>query len=200
MGAGVVLDIPLIPGESITTQGIRVTQGVAKISLGADQTKLSWESFLEPADQILLAHKLTKSWTEIWKVDVSPIFHLTYEGIPVILHKTGTRRYPKWHPWPGERVSLKISRPAGIKGQTLTIEKSHFELHPGRKTTAARMVLSIKSNQGGQHTITLPPTAKLQEVTIMGKIVPVRQEGQRVRFRSPQGNRAYPLNGSNQRE
>ncbi len=179
-GSGIVLDIPLLPGESVTTEGVRVLEGTAKINLRSDQTHLNWESFLEPADQILLEHKETNGWTEIWKVDVSPIFHLEYEGIPVILHKTGTRWYPTWHPWPGEAVRLKISRPAGIKGKTLTIERSHLELHPGKKTTAARMALSIKSSQGGQHTISLPVDAKLQEVKIKGKIQPIRQEGRRV--------------------
>jgi len=178
--AGAVLDIPLIPGESITTQGIRVTQGVAKINLEAHQRGVAWESFLEPSDQIELVHKQTDRWTEIWKVDVSPIFHLEYEGIPVILHKTGNRWYPTWHPWPGEKVSLKISRPAGIKGQTLTIEKSHLELRPGMKTTAARLALSIKSSRGGQHSLTLPVLAQLQEVAIMGKTAPIRQEGRQV--------------------
>ncbi|MCK5835630.1 MAG: hypothetical protein KAH09_00065 [Desulfobacula sp.] len=177
-GAGVVLDIPLLPGESVTTQGIRVVEGNAKINLDTNQTHLFWESFLEPSDQILLEHKKTNTWTEIWKVDVSPIFHLEYEGIPVILHKTGTRWYPTWHPWPGEAITLKISRPPGIEGKTLTIEKSLLELRPGRKTTAARMIFSIKSSQGGHHTIALPFNAKLQEVKIKGKIQPIRQEGQ----------------------
>ncbi len=180
LGAGILLDIPLIPGESVTTEGVRVANGLAKINLGADQRSITWDSFLEPADQIRLTHQPTSTWTEIWKVDVSPIFHLSHGGIPVILHKTGTRWYPTWHPWPGETVRLDISRPAGIKGQTLTIENSHLELRPGRKTTAAKLMLSIKSSQGGQHTISLPPSAALQEVSIMGKLQPVGQEGQNV--------------------
>jgi hypothetical protein len=180
IGSGIVLDIPLIQGESVTTEGLRVTEGVAKINLRADQKHLNWESFLDPADQVLLEHKKTNDWTEIWKVDVSPVFHLAYEGIPVILHKTGTRWYPTWHPWPGEAVSLKISRPAGIAGQTLTIEKSHLVLRPGQKTTAAKIDLFIKSSQGGQHTIELPSDAKLQDVKIKGKIQPIRQKGRRV--------------------
>jgi len=179
-GSGILLDIPLLPGESVTTEGIRVTQGAAKINLGADQTHLFWESFLEPSDHILLEHQQTTAWTEIWKVDVSPIFHLEYDGIPVILHKTGTHWSPTWHPWPGESVKLIISRPSGVKGQTLTIESSHLELHPGQKTTAARISLSIKSSQGGQHIILLPADARLQEVKIKGKIQPIRQEGRNV--------------------
>ncbi|MCP3874890.1 MAG: hypothetical protein GY699_17280 [Desulfobacteraceae bacterium] len=191
--SGMVLDIPLLPGESVTTQGIQVTKGVAKINLRADQKTLFWESFLEPAEQLLLEHKKTGDWTEIWKVDVSPVFHLTYEGIPVILHKTGNRWYPTWHPWPGESVRLKMSRPAGIAGQTLTIESSHLELRPGQKTTAATLTLMVKSSQGGQHTIVLPPDGKLQEVKIKGRIQPVRQEGRNVSLPITPGQQIFEL-------
>jgi hypothetical protein len=191
--SGMVLDIPLLPGESVTTQGIQVSKGIAKINLRADQKTLFWESFLEPTDQLLLEHKKTDDWTEIWKVDVSPIFHLAYEGIPVILHKTGNRWYPTWHPWPGESVRLKMSRPAGIAGQTLTIESSHLELHPGQKTTAAKLTLTIKSSQGGQHTIVLPPDAKLQEVKIKGKVQPVSQEGRNVSIPVTPGQQIFEL-------
>lgn len=179
-GSAMVMDIPLLPGESVTTQGIRVWGDLAKIHLRADQSQVSWESFLTQADTIELTHKKTDKWTEIWKVDVSPVFHMSYEGIPVILHKTGTRWYPTWHPWPGERVGLSISRPKGVGGQTLTIQDSHLELRPGRNTTAAKLRLSIKSSQGGQHTITLPADAKLQGVKIAGRSQPIRQDGQQV--------------------
>ena len=174
--SGMVLDIPLLEGESITTQGIRVENRMAKINLKAGQQSLSWDSFLEPAGQIQLRHADTHKWTEVWKVDVSPIFHMEYQGIPVIFHKTGNRWYPSWHPWPGETLTLSVTRPKGIDGQTLTIEKSRLELSPGRAATTARLSLSIKSSQGDRHTITLPETATLQEVSIQGRIRPIRPD------------------------
>ncbi len=180
VGSGMVMDIPLLPGESVTTEGIRVENQVAKINFRADQTHLVWESFLYQTKNIRLEHDAADAWTEIWQVDVSPVFHMEYEGIPVILHKTGNRWHPTWHPWPGERVDLKISRPTGVGGQTLTIEKSKIELWPGHNTTKARMTLEIKSSQGGQHTITLPQGAALQEVNIKGQIMPIRQNQNRV--------------------
>jgi len=192
-GSGMVLDIPLLPGESVTTQGVQVSKGVAKINLKADQKDLFWESFLEPTEQLLLEHKKTGDWTEIWKVDVSPVFHLTYDGIPVILHKTGNRWYPTWHPWPGESVRLKMLRPAGIAGQTLTIESSHLELRPGQKITSAKLTLTVKSSQGGRHTIVLPPSGKLQEIKIKGRIQPVRQEGRNVSLPITPGQQIFEL-------
>ncbi|WDP91397.1 MAG: hypothetical protein HUN04_17495 [Desulfobacter sp.] len=183
-GSGMVMDLPLLDGESVTTEGIRVEekagQQVAKLNFRADQRALVWDSFLDQTARIQLKHSETTQWTEIWKVDVSPIFHLEYEGIPVILHKTGNRWYPTWHPWPGEGLALTVTRPAGVGGPTLTIEKSLMTLWPGRHNTKARMDISLKSSQGGQHTITLPDKALLQEVRINDRVQPIRQNGNRV--------------------
>ncbi len=176
-GSAMVLNVPLLPGESVTTEGVHVENGIVHINMNTRESYLKWESFLEPSESIILKHAKTDDWTEIWKADVSPIFHMESDGIPIILHKTGNRWYPTWHPWPGEEVTLRIFRPSGIEGQTITIEKSHLELRPGQRTTNAKLSLTIKSSQGGQHTISLPLKAKLQEVKIGGKIQPIRQEG-----------------------
>lgn len=179
-GSAIVLNLPLLSGESITTENIRAKDGFAQVSLSAQQTELRWESFLDPVESLELKHAETDDWTEIWKVDVSQLYHLEPSGIPVILHKTGNRWYPTWHPWPGERVTLAITRPPGIEGQTLTIEKSHLELKPGQRSSNAKLVLSINSSQGGQHVIELPPHAELQEVKIGNAIQPIRQDGYKV--------------------
>lgn len=179
-GSAMVMNIPLLPGESVTTEGVRVSDGQALVSLRADQAEMRWESFLDPTGSIVLRHAATDAWKEIWKVDASPIYHVETEGIPVILHTTGNRWYPTWHPWPGEEVALTITRPAGIGGQTMTIEKSHLQLRPGRRTTNGQLQFSVTSSQGGQHTIALPPDAELYEVNIGGRLQPIRQEGRNV--------------------
>ncbi|MBC8412168.1 MAG: hypothetical protein ISR96_06680 [Nitrospira sp.] len=180
VGAAMVLDIPLIPGEAVITAGIVVKDGSAQISLDAKATQLSWESVLERTEVIELTHSETHLWTEIWQADVSPVYHMEYEGIPVILHQQGDHWSPKWHPWPGEKVQLYISRPAGIEGQTLTVDKSLIEVRPGQRVTDSKIALSVRSSQGGQHTIVLPAGAELQEVLIGGRQQSIRQEERNV--------------------
>jgi hypothetical protein len=179
-GSAIVLDIPLIHGESIITEGVEVKNGSAKVNLDSQAKYVQWESVLDKVDAITLKHKETDLWTETWQVDVSPIYHMEYEGIPVILHQQGSRWSPKWHPWPGEEVTVKISRPAGTEGQTLTIDKSRLEVRPGQRATDSKLALSIRSSQGGQHTVVLPEGAQLQEVRIGNKAQPIRQEGRNV--------------------
>jgi hypothetical protein len=179
-GAAVVLDIPLLPGESVVTEGVRVQDGRAKVALDARATEVRWDSVLDKGDQLLLSHADTSQWTEIWRVDVSPIYHLESEGIPVILHQTGRRWLPTWHPWPGEQVKLLISRPEGLIGQTLTIDQSRLQVRPGSRATESTLNLTIRSSQGGQHIITLPADAQVQKVSINGAPQQLRQDGSKL--------------------
>lgn len=180
VGSAIVLAVPLLPGESVVTEGVRVEGRQAKVTLDAQSDELRWESVLEKSDQLLLTHADTDQWTEIWRVDVSPIFHMETTGIAPILHRQGSRWYPTWHPWPTEEVKLLISRPEGIAGQTLTIDKSFLQAHPGSRASEYNLNLSIRSSQGGQHVITLPATAQLQNVTINGAVQQIRQDGAQV--------------------
>ncbi len=179
-GSAIMIEYPLLPGEAVLTEGIKVKDGKVQISLDPQKSHLQFESLLAKSEEITLRHAETSDWTEIWQVDASPIFHLEYDGIPVILHQVGNRWAPKWHPWPGEKLQLQISRPEGVKGQTITIDKSHLEVRPGQRATDSKLELSLRSSQGGQHTIILPPDSQLQEVKINGRIQSIRQEGRNI--------------------
>jgi hypothetical protein len=179
-GSAIILDYPLLPGEAVMTAGIQVKESKARVNLDPQSRELRFESVLEKTTAITLNHAETDDWTETWQVDASPIFHLQYAGLPVILHQSGNRWAPKWHPWPGETLQLKISRPEGVAGQTLTIDRSQLEIRPGQRVTDAQLELSLQSSQGGQHAITLPPESQLQEVQINGQIQSIRQEGRKV--------------------
>ena len=45
-------------------------------------------------------------------------------------------RGPVFRPWPGDKVTIAVSRPSGTNGQTLTIDASRLELRPGTRVTA----------------------------------------------------------------
>ncbi|GAB4345566.1 MAG: hypothetical protein Kow0089_22710 [Desulfobulbaceae bacterium] len=179
-GPAVVFDYPLLPGESVLTEGIKVRDRKAQITLDPAQSLLVWESSLERTADITLRHAETDLWTEMWRVDVSPIFHMEPSGIPVILHQQGTRWYPTWHPWPGEEVTLRISRPEGIPGKTVTIDSVRIDNRPGRRAAETHMTIDLRSSRGGQHTITLPEGAILQEVRINGSVLPLRMDANRL--------------------
>ncbi|MCX7098167.1 MAG: hypothetical protein NTV43_09735 [Methylococcales bacterium] len=178
--SAVVLNVPLLKGESVTSPGIRVKDYAVAVNMAAQQTLMQWESTLEKSAQIDLLAPQTEQWIEVWKADVSPIWHITPSGIAMIHLNSEGQWLPEWHPWPGETVSLQITRPQAVDGQTLTIDDSSLSIRPGQRSQDATLKLSLRSSQGSQHTLTLPEQAVLQSVSINGQVQAIRQQGRKL--------------------
>ncbi|MGZ8242368.1 hypothetical protein [Methylomagnum sp.] len=177
----VSVDIPLLPGESVVTGGLHVRDGKIAVNLPPGQTELGWQSVLEKQPAITLKAPDTSDWAEVWRADVSPVWHMRSEGLVVIHHANPAGQWaPEWRPWPGESATLHITRPAGVPGNTLTIDSSDLNLNPGERATDATLTVSLRGSQGGQHAVTLPDGAALQSVTIDGALQPIRQQGRSV--------------------
>ncbi|WP_116475483.1 hypothetical protein [Zobellella maritima] len=182
-GQAVLLEIPLLNGESVLTEGVRVQGDKVLLNLPANQKQAYWQSSLEQAPSLTLTAPETSSWTEVWHVDTSPIWHLESSGIPVVHHQdAGGNWLPEWRPWPGERVELNISRPEGVEGQTLTIDSTWLQVRPGKRAVDASLRLHLRSSQGGQHSLQLPDKVSLQTVTINGRVQPIRLQGRTLTF------------------
>jgi len=176
-----LLRIPLLDGEAVVTDNLQVEDGHVHVSLSESSRSVSWQSTLEQADILTLTAPQSQPWSEAWSMEVTPIWNVSYSGIPVIYHqRTGGQWNPEWRPWPGEQVKLAITRPQGIEGQTKTIDHSLLSITPGKRATATELTFTLRSSQGQQHTIALPQDALLESVSIGGQAVPVRQDGSNV--------------------
>lgn len=175
--APVVLALPLLPGESVTSPDVRVKDGKVLLNMASGQQRLQWQSMLQQTERLTLNAGEAGLWTELWRADVSPIWHLQISGIAVVHHQGPQGVWlPEWRPWPNESVELAISRPQAQVGQTLTIDKSQLELQPGKRGLSADLALDLRSSKGGQHMLRLPPGAELQNVTIDGMRQVIRQQ------------------------
>ena len=180
-GLPVVVSIPLIKGESVTTSGIHIENGNAIINMDSETDEVYWHSNLEMASEIRLTAPQSVSWTETWMLDASPVWHCEISGINVIHHQDIQRLYrPQWQPWPGEEVIIKISRPKAVSGRMVTIDKADLILTPGKRFNKAELTLKIRTSLGGQQEIVLPDDADLQLVKIDNKSRPIRQKGNKV--------------------
>ncbi len=178
VGSAVVVKVPLLKGESVLTEGVRSQNGQVLVSISPYQRQIFWRSSLDKNNKIKLTASNDNFSTELWEVSVSPIWHLEYNGLAVIQHKNQRGRWsPKWHPWQGETVTLNITRPQGVSGNTLTIDKSHILIKPGKRMIEAQLDLSLRSSQGGQYTLTLPEKSDLQSVKINNAAQPIRLDG-----------------------
>jgi hypothetical protein len=179
LGAAVVIEVPLLASESVTTAEVRVVGGKALLNMGPQQSEVRWTSVLEQKSPVRLEAAKTGSMVEQWGVEVGPIWHATFVGIPQIAPDAG-KTVPEWRPWPGETLSIEVSRPDGVPGQTLTVDRTDLEVRPGLRATDATWTLVVRSSRGAEHPVVLPEGAELTGVTIGGKSLPLRQAGRTV--------------------
>lgn len=178
--SAVVLKVPLLKGEGVTSQGIHVKDNAVEVSMAAAQTQMQWESALDKTDSIELTAASTDQWIEVWKADVSPVWHIEPSGLTMIHLNSQGQWLPEWHPWPGEKMTLAITRPEAVVGKTLTIDSSTLRTTQGQRTREVVLSASFRSSQGQQHTLTLPENAQLQSVVINGQSQALRMEGRKL--------------------
>ncbi|MDF1525254.1 MAG: hypothetical protein P1S59_03145 [bacterium] len=194
-GTAVVLEVPLLSGESVITDGVRVKDGKILVNMGPAQSSMTWESALEEAENVDLVAPDTTGWVEAWRAEVSPIWNMEQtEGINVV-HRADPRGVwaPVWRSWPGESVKLRITRPEGVFGSTFTIDTSQYLLKPGKHATDVTLSFVARSSLGGQHILGLPEGAELTGITIDGALQPIRPEGDKLTLPVSPGRQAYDI-------
>ncbi|MEE9302889.1 MAG: hypothetical protein V3U84_03795 [Thiotrichaceae bacterium] len=180
-GSPVSMKIPLLKNESVLSNKYPVKKAHVMINMSSMQRSISWNSHIPVADKLLLEATHTSGLVESWKLDISPIWHVEITGIPEIHHGNQADAWlPEWQPWPGEKVSLAISRPEGVAGRTLTIDRSILSIKVGKRIRESKLSLNLRSSRGGQHVITLPENSELVSVNINDSLQPIRQQGRKV--------------------
>jgi len=159
--------IPLLDGEQVLTTGVQIEKKdkvtYAQINLDAKQSTLTWQSQIKPVSVLSLIAGQHKDYHEVWYLDFSPIWSVEMNGIPTSNSKSG-QWSPEWHPYPGERIDLSISRPKAIEGKTFTIIQSHLDVLAGQYANTYTLTLSARSSKGGRYSIDLPAGVDIQSI------------------------------------
>jgi len=170
----VSLKVPLLAGEAVTEGGFEATDGVVAVSLDRDEVEVGWLSTIPTTARIELRAPVDVPWTEVWTLSCSPLYACTTEGPAPLSHVDDGAWAPRWRVWPGETLLVDVSRPAGVEGQTTTIDAATLDLRPGRRTLLAELSLRVRSSQGGRQTVRLPEGAELQAVRLDGVARPLQ--------------------------
>ncbi|MEY6432657.1 hypothetical protein ABC977_09590 [Thioalkalicoccus limnaeus] len=166
-GTSISLRVPLWSGESVITPAREIDGDGLLVSLPPERVRDGWVATLEPVERLRLEATTDPHLVEAWRIEADPLWHLTTSGFPPMQNPAGVDRWPPvWRPWPGEHLILSVTRPVATPGPTLTLDRSRYELNPGRRATDARLVLTLRSSQGGSHRLHLPEQAELTEVLI----------------------------------
>jgi len=179
--AVVALDIPLLPGEHVTSENFHIADKHVRINMLPGQQSLVYHSSMEPVDSLLFTASKTSAWNEVWLLDISPIWHVETRGIPEINQTNPSgKRFPEFHPYPGETLELLVVKPEGVPGPTMTINRSTLRIKPGRRATETTLTFSLTASHGMQHSITLPSGIELQKTLINHQEVPLQLENNKI--------------------
>lgn len=173
----VALDIPLLPGEHVTSDDFHIADKHIRINMMPGQQSIVYHSSIEAVDSLLFSAADTTSWNEVWFLDISPIWHVETKGIPEINQTNPEgKRFPEFHPYPGESLELLVVKPKGVAGPSMTINRSKLQVKPGHRATETTLTFALTASRGMQHRITLPPGIDLQKTLLNHKEVPLQLE------------------------
>ncbi|MGH8530193.1 MAG: hypothetical protein ACRETN_10230 [Nevskiales bacterium] len=176
----VVVAIPLLAGEAVIGEHVRVAEGQVQLALAPGQTESGWNSRLPVTPRFKLIAPPDRDAVEIWRFDVAPIWHADITGIAPVLHQEADWWLPTYQPWPGETVDVSITRPAAAQGQVVTLDSAALQMQPGKRAADMELSLRLRASQGGQHILSLPEGLSVQHLHIDGQQQPSRVENGRV--------------------
>ncbi len=174
----VTLEVPLIEGESVLTEGITVTEGTALVSMNPDQRALTWRSSLPRRSPLVLGADRGAPWQEIWRVGVGSIWHAEFSGVPESESPdaAGGVRAAEFFPRGGERLTIDASRPEASPGSTLAFDAVRLNVEHGSRSRSVSLELDYRSTRGAQHVLQLPADAEVTTVFIDNRPEPLRAE------------------------
>src|SRR5690606_34168799 len=162
--------------------GIEVRQSsgggrVALVGLERDQPMQTWVSGLARNETLELTAPDGAARSEVWRFHVSPEWNVSFEGFPAVMPEDLSGAWAfEFHPRPGERLRLNISRPEPAAGSTFAIDSVRQQIRLGKRSTDTTLQLSYRSTQGGRHSLDLPVDARVSQVVLDGRPVSLRPD------------------------
>lgn len=176
------LRLPLLPGESVLTEGPPIADGHIEVALPAGDRRIAWNSALRRAESLELVATSASTHVEVWRFIVGPSWHVRFAGTPEVTapEQGGGQWVHHFEPRPGERLTVTATRPVAIEGPTFAFENVLHALTPGRRSTDSRLEIGYRSTQGGRHAIELPEGARLRQVMADGAPLVIRDQDGRL--------------------
>jgi hypothetical protein len=163
----------LLPGEAVSDARVTVDGNTASLQLGGEDNA-EVASSLKPSDTLTLVAGKEPHQVERWTLDASTQWHVDASGLAATALQQGDRLLPEWRPWPGETLKLAVRKPAGVAGQTLTLDSARTHVTPGERSTDLSLALKLRASLGGPQRLALPAGAELLGVTLNGQTLPLQ--------------------------
>ena len=107
-----MMSLPLIGGEKVLDERIRVEEGRAFIDFPREQSSVSYRSELSLSDRLELKAEKEVAYSETWFVKCSRIWSCTASELPALTYKDSVaNQYEmQFKPWPGESLKIDVKK------------------------------------------------------------------------------------------
>ncbi|MCB0311540.1 MAG: hypothetical protein KDD42_09905, partial [Bdellovibrionales bacterium] len=161
--------LPLLEGESIISEGVTVENGEVVAAFDRGARFFQFESNLKKRESLQLDAPQRNRLSEQWTISCSAIWSCNIDGIAPTSVFDSTRQSFRFDPFPGEKVSIAVSRPKGADGSSLTLDQSQLNWVPGSRMLEGTLNFSARSTSSNAVKLVLPKDAKLGRVEIDGQ-------------------------------
>ena len=168
-----LLEIPLLEGEAVTSEGIQTKDGRILVQFPGHRNSLSWESALPITEKVKLSAMPQNWYAEEWMLLPTPNWQVSFSGLePFSQFDSEGNWNPVWKPWPSEELVIEARRPEISPGKTSTISAATLNLHPGRYLSVGNLEVKIKTSKGGTKQWDLPENSRMKTLQVDGRDFP----------------------------
>jgi len=182
---GLTLTVPLLPGEHVTTPGVKVQGEEATVSLGHTELQTQWHSRLDKRETLQLTAPALEERAEVWQLEVSPSWHVRWEGVPPKLLNSGGEAVFEFHPLSGETLALTLTLPTVVEGNLRAVDQVRVAHAIGTRATQHTLSFKLRASQGGEHAIALP--------SLQMEVLSVMRDGESLNLRPRDGILTLPV-------
>ncbi|TDR46699.1 hypothetical protein DFR29_103235 [Tahibacter aquaticus] len=172
---GFSVRVPLLPGEQVMSSDTKVEAGQVLLSFGADESETSWNSTLARGEAVDLVAPALADRAEVWSVVLSPTWHAEFSGLPEARAQAPSGQWVhEFHPLPEEKLHIALSRPDAVVGKSIAIDDVAVTTEASKRALDTTLEMSLRSTQGGEHSIVLPEGAEVLSVAKNGQPMNLR--------------------------
>ena len=155
-----LLNIKLLSGESILTEGIQQRDDSVRIIAG--NTPISWESIVTPQNHLQLKGE-EKGYINQFSLNVEKDWIYKFSGMnPNIKNDMGY----SWIMWPDDTLILELEKPNILKGENLNIEDITIDANVDTQPFNYLINFKINSALGGRTHVTIPEEYTARTLTV----------------------------------
>ncbi|WP_242512281.1 hypothetical protein [Pseudolysobacter antarcticus] len=189
---GFSVELPLLTNETVQTAQLKVREQHITVPLNSNAASAIWQSRLARSDSFTLTAPALTERAEVWKITLNPMWHAEFSGLPETQPQAATDDYwtHEFHPLPGETLTVKVTRPEAIPGDSIALDSVGLDSNIAQHASEHSMTLNLRSTRGGEHAIDLPAGAQ---------VLGVDKDGQTQNLRPRDNKLSLPITPGAQR-